>query len=139
MKLTSIVPLLASLTYATPTRKESKFSSLSKSSVSAITTPTTLTDAIMPTLVVRTPQLIIDPSMLKIVGGSILTVPTTLATKVAASEPTKLAAAAPAITDSSSALVPTLAERELRRPEDKVKIIFFPHSVPKNPFFFSWK
>lgn len=137
MKLTSIVPLLASLTTATPTLKKSEFSSLSKSSVSAVIAPTTLAGAGVPSLVQRAPLLNINPSMLNIVGESILTVPTTLATKVPASDPTKLAATIPAITNSSSDLVPTLAERALRRPKDKVKnnilpSLRLPFSAPGN-------
>lgn len=127
MKLTYIMPLLASLTIATRTPEESEFTSLSESSVSTVITPTTSTGVAAPSLVVRKPLLNIDSSILKIVGDSILT---TLATKLAASEPTKLAAIAPAITDSSSALVPTLVERELRRPEDKVRIFYMLALLP---------
>lgn len=128
MKLTYIVPLLASLTIATPTPKESELFSLSESSISTANTPIKLTGAVKPLLVVRESLLNIDPSMLSTVGESRLT---TLTTKVAASEPTKLAATTPAITDSSPALIPTLAERELRSPEDKVKYFeFFPPSLP---------
>lgn len=127
MKLTYIMSLLASLTIATRTPKESEFSSLSESSVSTVIRPTTLAGTVAPSLVVRKPLLNIDPSILKIVGDSILT---TLVTKVAASEPTKLAAITPAIIDSSSALVPTLVERESRRPEDKVKIFYVLTPLP---------
>lgn len=79
-----------------------------------------------PSLVIRKPLLNIDPSILKIVGDSILT---TLVSQVVAtaslSEPTKLAQLAaitptPVITDPSQALVPILAKREIRSPEDKV-------------------
>lgn len=135
MKLTYIMPLLASLTIATQMPKESEFNnSLSESSVSTVITPTRLTGAVAPSLVVRKPLLNIDPSILKVVAGD--SIMTTLVSKVAASasEPTKMATITPAITDSSSAVVPTLVEREPRSPEDKVKkktiLCFFVPPLP---------
>lgn len=73
-----------------------------------------LTGAVEPTPDTWAPLYSVDPSVLKVTGGSISPFPTTLI-KLAASVPTASAA-----TEPSPALLPKYVAREFQNPEDKV-------------------